>query len=70
MPELGGREVLRSVRQSKATAGLPVLVFTGTQDPDADIELLEQGADDYIRKPIDPVRFQSRVKAALRRAGV
>jgi DNA-binding response OmpR family regulator len=26
-------------------------------------------ADDYIRKPIDPVRFIARVKAVLRRAG-
>ena len=28
-----------------------------------------QGADDYIRKPIDPARFVARIKAALRRAG-
>ncbi len=54
MPILGGREVLRAVRQSITTAGLPVVVLTGTPDPDADIELMEQGADDYIRKPIDP----------------
>jgi DNA-binding response OmpR family regulator len=26
-------------------------------------------ADDYIRKPIDPLRFIARVKAVLRRAG-
>lgn len=68
MPNLGGREVLRAVRQSSATAHLPVVVLTGSQDSNADIELLEQGADDYIRKPIDPARFQLRVKAALRRA--
>ena len=68
MPNLGGREVLRAVRQSSATAHLPVVVLTGSQDSNAGIELLEQGADDYIRKPIDPARFQLRVKAALRRA--
>lgn len=68
MPQRGGREVLRAVRQSVATAALPVVVLTGTQDPNADIELLEQGADDYIHKPIDPPRFQSRIRAALRRA--
>jgi CheY-like chemotaxis protein len=27
------------------------------------------GADDYIRKPLEPARFVARVKAALRRAG-
>jgi type II secretory ATPase GspE/PulE/Tfp pilus assembly ATPase PilB-like protein/ActR/RegA family two-component response regulator len=68
MPMLGGREVLRAVRKSVATTGLPIVVLTGTHDPNADIELMEQGADDYIRKPIDPPRFVSRVKAALRRA--
>jgi DNA-binding response OmpR family regulator len=29
---------------------------------------MDQGADDYVRKPIDPARFVARVKAALRRA--
>jgi type II secretory ATPase GspE/PulE/Tfp pilus assembly ATPase PilB-like protein/CheY-like chemotaxis protein len=68
MPMLGGREVLKAVRGSVNTAGLPVVVLTGTQDPAAEIELMEQGADDYIRKPIDPPRFLTRIKAALRRA--
>ena len=68
MPVLGGREVLRSVRSSASTAGLPVVVLTGTPDAGAEIELMEQGADDYIRKPIDPPRFVTRIRAALRRA--
>jgi len=68
MPMLGGREVLRAVRASMSTAGLPIVVLTGTPDPEAEIEVMDQGADDYIRKPIDPPRFMARVKAALRRA--
>jgi DNA-binding response OmpR family regulator len=68
MPVLGGREVLRAVRASVSTAGLPIVVLTGTPDPGAEIEVMEQGADDYIRKPIDPPRFLTRIKAALRRA--
>jgi CheY-like chemotaxis protein len=67
MPILGGREVLRAVRGAVSTAGLPVVVLTGIQDPGAEVELMEQGADDYIRKPIDPPRFLTRVRAALRR---
>lgn len=69
MPRMGGREVLREIRGSIATVGLPVIVLTGTTDPDADLTLMEEGADDYIRKPFDPRRFTIRVKAALRRAG-
>jgi type IV pilus assembly protein PilB len=69
MPMLGGREVLSAVRRSLVTAGLPVLVLTGTPDPDSEVELMEQGADDYVRKPIEPRHFLARVGAALRRAG-
>ncbi len=68
MPRLDGRAVLRQVRQRKATAGLPVVVLTGSDDESAEIEVMEAGADDYIRKPIDPPRFLARVRAALRRA--
>jgi two-component system OmpR family response regulator len=66
MPMLGGREVLRAVRAS--SSGLPIIVLTGSIDADADIEMMEEGADDYIRKPIDPPRFVTRIRAALRRA--
>jgi Tfp pilus assembly pilus retraction ATPase PilT/CheY-like chemotaxis protein len=70
MPMLGGRDVLRVIRGSMATAGLPVVVLTGTQDPNAEADLMEAGADDYIAKPIEPPVFMSRVRAALRRAGL
>ena len=36
--------------------------------PDMSVLRVDEGADDYIRKPLDPVRFVARVKAALRRA--
>jgi CheY-like chemotaxis protein len=68
MPKVSGDEVLTEVRSSLSTAGLPVVVLTGTTDPDAEYRLLEKGADDYIRKPLDPPRLAVRVKAALRRA--
>jgi len=70
MPTLGGREVLKAVRGSVKTAGLPVVVLTGSSAPELEIELMEQGADDYIRKPLDPPRFIARVKATLRRASM
>ena len=68
MPMLGGREVLAAIRSSLATHALPVIVMTGSSNPDSEIEMMEQGADDYVRKPIEPRRFLARVGAALRRA--
>jgi type II secretory ATPase GspE/PulE/Tfp pilus assembly ATPase PilB-like protein/ActR/RegA family two-component response regulator len=69
MPRMGGREVLARVRKSVHTAGLPVLVLTGSSSDEAEAQLMEEGADDYINKPFEPARFVARVKAALRRAG-
>ena len=68
MPGMGGREVLARVRQTVATAGLPALVLTGSGTEEMEAELMEAGADDYIRKPLEPARFVARVRAALRRA--
>jgi DNA-binding response OmpR family regulator len=36
-------------------------------DTDTEIRLVEAGADDYSRKPVEPRLFMSRVNAALRR---
>jgi type II secretory ATPase GspE/PulE/Tfp pilus assembly ATPase PilB-like protein len=68
MPRLGGREVLARLRAEVATAALPVIVLTGSDDQDLEVALMEAGADDYIRKPLEPARFVARVKGTLRRA--
>ncbi|MEO7042544.1 MAG: ATPase, T2SS/T4P/T4SS family [Gemmatimonadaceae bacterium] len=68
MPTLGGLEVLRQLRSSPTTSGLPVVVLTSTDCEETEIELMNEGADDYLRKPLDPARFVARVRAVLRRA--
>jgi type IV pilus assembly protein PilB len=68
LPGLQGDEVLRKLRETPATANLPVIVLTGSPDPELEVRLMEEGADDYIRKPLEPRRFITRVRAALRRA--
>jgi DNA-binding response OmpR family regulator len=69
MPRLGGQETLREIRAMPATAALPAIVLTGRTGADVEAALLRDGADDYLNKPIDAVRFGARVQAALRRAG-
>lgn len=69
MPRMGGAELLERIRRSVATAGLPVLVLTGATDEATEVAMIEHGADDYVRKPIEPLRFVARIRAALRRAG-
>jgi CheY-like chemotaxis protein len=68
MPGLAGYEVLTHTRRQGSTATLPVIVLTGTERPDAEVEVIEHGADDYLRKPINARRFMARVAGIMRRA--
>jgi CheY-like chemotaxis protein len=68
LPRLGGREVLKRVRSQPSTRWLPVVILTQSADEALEAALMDEGADDYVRKPIDPARFLARVRAVLRRA--
>jgi|GEM_PF-62200 len=70
MPVMGGEDVLTHVRGSVGTAGLPVVILTGSEEQDTEVRLMAAGADDYIRKPLNPGKFMARVNAVLRRAGM
>jgi type II secretory ATPase GspE/PulE/Tfp pilus assembly ATPase PilB-like protein/ActR/RegA family two-component response regulator len=69
MPSLSGHDVLVRLRSNPATAALPVIVLTGSETRENEAALMDAGADDYIKKPIDPARFVARVRAVLRRMG-
>jgi len=70
MPGMGGRELLRGVRQSLSTPSLPVIVLTASANPRDELDLLEAGADDFLLKPVVADRLEARVRAVLRRSGV
>ncbi len=69
MVEMNGDVLIRRLRENPKTAGLPIVVLTGSEEEERESELIDAGADDYIRKPVDAARLLSRVRAALRRAG-
>lgn len=68
MPGMDGWEVLNLIRGSVDTAALPVLIRTGAGTAKEEAELLNAGADDFMAKSVDPVRFVARVKAIIRRS--
>lgn len=69
MPRMDGLELIWELRDAGAWANLPVIVVTGEKDEILETQIMEEGADDYIRKPVDPRLFLARVEATLRRAG-
>ncbi|MFQ5538129.1 MAG: response regulator [Gemmatimonadota bacterium] len=70
MPVMTGLEALKSMREGVSTANIPVVVATGYDDPQLEMDLFTAGADDFVVKPLDPPRFLLRVQAVLRRYGV
>jgi DNA-binding response OmpR family regulator len=67
MPRLDGLEACRRLR---ATSTVPIIMLTAKAEEIDKVLGLELGADDYITKPFSMHEFRSRVKAALRRAGM
>jgi CheY-like chemotaxis protein len=67
MPEMDGIEVLRRIRSDPRTAQLPVIIATAKNESADMVSALEQGADDYVTKPIDFEVLQARLRAVLRR---
>lgn len=67
LPGLDGFSVLQAVRQVKRT---PVIVVTGLDSLDEKVSCLENGADDYLTKPIAMSEFIARVGLHVRRASL
>lgn len=67
LPDIGGFEVLKSVRLFSA---VPIVILT-VRGEEADIvKGLELGADEYITKPFRQLELLARVKAVVRRGSV
>ena len=67
LPRMDGLEVCRRLR---ARSSVPIIMLTAKSEEIDKVLGLELGADDYITKPFSMREFRSRVKAALRRAGM
>jgi type II secretory ATPase GspE/PulE/Tfp pilus assembly ATPase PilB-like protein len=68
LPDIDGIDVLRGARSTLQMAHIPVIVLSGRTDQESELLAIQEGADDYIRKPLDPPIFLTRSKAAWRRS--
>lgn len=66
LPDMGGDEVLRQVREQFGWE-VPVVFCTARTDEEAASDILRMGADDYIPKPVRYMEFMARIHALLRR---
>jgi DNA-binding response OmpR family regulator len=67
LPRLDGVAVCKALR---SRSQVPIIMLTAKGSETDKVAGLEVGADDYITKPFSLREFRSRVRAALRRAGM
>ena len=66
MPDTDGLEVCRTIRTSQQSL-LPYLIFVTAKGGEQDLaEALQQGADDYLVKPVGELELRSRIQVGLR----
>jgi DNA-binding response OmpR family regulator len=66
IPRLDGAEVVRRLRARSDQT--PILVLTAKSDAAVTVNLLNLGADDYLRKPFDLGELIARSRALIRRS--
>lgn len=67
LPDETGNEIVRKLRRNPGTKNVPVMMVTAKTTELDLVKGLEDGADDYIKKPFSVMELISRVKALLRR---
>ncbi len=65
MPNMTGPELVQRMRSSRRFDDVPAMLLTSRKDEEDEVMGLEIGADDYIFKPIEPLKLQARVKKIL-----
>ncbi len=59
-----GLELIKKIR---TTSDIPIMVLSAKDDTNSKVMSLDNGADDYLIKPLNKAEFRARVDALLRR---
>ncbi len=69
LPDEDGYKIVRRLRSHSRTKRVPVIMITAKTTEMDMVKGLDDGADDFIRKPFSVMELLSRVRALLRRSG-
>jgi len=65
LPDMNGEEVLRRLKDDPRTRGIPVVILSADATPSQRERLLEEGAADYVTKPLEIDVFLPAVQRAM-----
>lgn len=65
MPDLGGLELCRRLRADERSSHIPILLLSVKGAIEQRVEGLEEGADDYLSKPVDARELRARAKRLM-----
>ena len=65
---LPGKDGLTVLQQVRTDFGGAILILTAREDDMDQVAGLEMGADDYVKKPVEPRVLLARIRALLRRS--
>jgi DNA-binding response OmpR family regulator len=68
MPDMDGVELLKALRQSSGTRGIPVLLISGRAPETQRIEGFEEGADGFLAKPYTERELRALIRSMVRSA--
>jgi two-component system KDP operon response regulator KdpE len=66
LPDLDGREVTRRIRERSS---VPIIVVSARGHEEDKVASLDEGANDYVTKPIQTGELLARIRVALRATG-
>ncbi len=66
MPRMDGVQLYKSMRANQDLGRIPVIALAARAGAEDEARLLDMGFDDFIAKPINPIRLLARTRKALR----
>lgn len=65
MPEMRGDDFLNWIKSNELFKQIPVIILSSEDSTSERVRLLEEGAEDYIVKPFNPMELKIRIKKII-----
>lgn len=65
MPHMTGDDFLKYMKNNELFKSIPIVILSSEESTTERIRLLEEGAEDYILKPFNPLELKIRIKKII-----